>query len=128
MGFHLKKILVAEDDRYLSRSLDTWLTLEGFHVISVYHGEEALNKLVNDTFDLLITDIAMPRLNGLELIGRIRRLHTALPILVVSGKLTTFLRDDLRRLGIQHILSKPIKPLDFRTVIESLFPETRQAS
>lgn len=128
MGFHLKKILVAEDDRYLSRSLDTWLTLEGFEVVSVYHGDEALNQLTRESFDLLITDIAMPRLNGVELIGRIRQLRPELPILVVSGKLTAHLADDLRELGIHNILSKPIKPLDFRTVIESLFPDTRQAS
>ena len=58
------KILLAEDDKSLSRSIDILLTLDGHQVISVYHGDEALNKLMQQRFDLLITDIVMPQLNG----------------------------------------------------------------
>ncbi len=119
----MKQILIAEDDKNLSRSLDTWLTLEGFQVVVVYNGEEALHKLLQSHYDLLITDIAMPHLNGLELISRIRSIMPALPILVVSGKLNQELVAKLRQGGVGHILSKPIKPVQFRKVIEELFPE-----
>lgn len=118
----MKKILVAEDDRNLSRSMDTWLTLEGFQVITVYNGEEALNKLLNQNYDLLITDISMPKLNGIELINRIRQINAFIPIMVISGKLNHELIDDLRKMSVKYILPKPIKPVDFRNMIGQLFP------
>ena len=123
LAFNMRKILVAEDDRNLSRSMDTWLTLEGFQVVTVYNGEEALNKLVQNSFDLLITDIAMPRLNGVELISRIRMYSPQLPILVVSGKINADLISDLHEMSIDYILPKPIKPMEFRKIIGQLFSD-----
>ncbi len=119
----MKKILVAEDDRNLSRSMDTWLTLEGFQVVTVYNGEEALNKLLLQKYDLLITDIAMPRLNGQELIEQIRKVNPKLPIMVVSGKLNEDLVEALHQLGVNYIIPKPIKPSEFRNFISELFPD-----
>ncbi|RMF58094.1 MAG: response regulator [Calditrichaeota bacterium] len=124
MSWFMKKILVAEDDRNLSKSIDTWLTLEGFEVVTVYNGGEALNKLLHQKYDLLITDIAMPHLNGLELINEIRRINPTLPIMVVSGKLNQELVEDLQQLGVNYILSKPIKPIEFRKMIETVFDGT----
>ena len=118
-----KRILLAEDDRSLSRSMDTWLTLEGFQVVTVFNGEEALNKLTSQNYDLLITDIAMPRLNGVELISRIRQLHRRLPILVVSGNLNENVLYRLQEMDVQYFLPKPIKPTEFRRLINELFPE-----
>lgn len=118
----MKKILLAEDDRGLSRSIDTWLTLEGFQVITVYNGEEALNKLLKQRYDLLITDMVMPHLGGFELITQIRKINLELPIMVVSGKLNADLIADLEELRIKHILPKPIKPVDFRKMIDTVFP------
>ena len=123
----IKKILLAEDDRNLSRSLDTWLTLEGFEVDTVYNGEEALHKLLQESYDLLITDIAMPRLNGVDLISRIRDVTPRLPIMVVSGKLNEELMQQLRGMAVDHMLPKPIKPLEFRKVIGRLFPDNMLA-
>jgi len=117
----MKRILLAEDDRNLSRSIDILLTLEGYEVITVHHGEEALNKLLQQKFDLLITDIVMPHLSGVELVYRIKQLNPALPIMVVSGKLNDELIEQLQGMKIRHILSKPIKPLEFRTMVEEAF-------
>ncbi len=122
MEFSLKKILVAEDDKSLSHSIDTWLTLEGFQVESVFNGEEALHKILHDNYDLLITDIAMPRLNGIDLISQTRHINPNLPIMVVSGKLSPELIANLHSMAVQHVLSKPIKPVQFRKKIEELFP------
>lgn len=119
----MKKILLAEDDKDLSRSMDTWLTLEGFQVLSVYNGEEALNKLLQEKFDLLITDLAMPRLDGLELIQQIRSVAPQLPIMVVSGKLNDEVRKVLDKQAVTLVVSKPIRPIEFRKIIGTLFPD-----
>jgi CheY-like chemotaxis protein len=119
----MKRILLAEDDPGLSRSMDTWLTLEGFQVVTVFNGEEALNKLTSQRYDLLITDIAMPRLNGVELITHIRQINPAMPILVVSGNLNDTILLRLQEMDVQYFLPKPIKPIEFRRLINELFPE-----
>lgn len=113
----MKKILVAEDDRHLCRSVDILLTLDGYHVISVYDGEEALYQICRQKFDLLITDIVMPRLDGVELVNRIRTINPDIPILVVSGNINEQFEGELRRAGVQLILPKPINPSLFRKAI-----------
>lgn len=119
----MKRILLAEDDRSLSRSMDTWLTLEGFQVVTVFNGEEALLKLTQQNYDLLITDIAMPRLNGVDLIAKIRDMHPGLPIMVVSGNINSSILANLQEMKVSHILPKPIKPNEFRRMINDLFPD-----
>ncbi len=119
----MKKILLAEDDRHLSRSIDTLLTLEGYQVVTVYNGDEALNKVLQQRYDLLITDIAMPRLNGMELISQIRQVNANMPIMVVSGKLNNDLICELEELEVTHILPKPINPTKFRKMVDQLFAE-----
>jgi CheY-like chemotaxis protein len=119
-GDRMKKILLAEDDKSLSRSIDILLTLDGYEVISVYNGEEALNKLCHQKYDLLITDIVMPFLNGTELIQKIKKLHPFIPIMVVSGKLNKGLIKELHKKEIKHILSKPINPTGFRQMVDSI--------
>lgn len=116
----MKKILLAEDDKGLSRSIDILLTLDGYEVIVVFNGEEALNKLCYQKYDLLITDIVMPQLNGTELIREIRTLRPQIPIMVISGRLNDELYKELRGEGITHILPKPINPTNFRTTIQDI--------
>ncbi|GAB4373153.1 MAG: hypothetical protein Kow0042_16880 [Calditrichia bacterium] len=119
----MKRILLAEDDKNLSRSVDILLTLDGYEVISVYNGEEALNKLCLQKFDLLITDIVMPHLSGKELIREIRRINPHIPIMVVSGNLNNGLIEELNRFGVYHILAKPIHPPLFREEVQKIFHE-----
>jgi DNA-binding response OmpR family regulator len=114
------KILLAEDDKNLSRSIDILLTLDGYQVVSVYNGEEALHKLLLQRYDLLITDIAMPNTDGVELISKIRLVNSALPIMVVSGKLSSQLIQQLEDMAIKHILPKPINPTRFRKMVQKI--------
>ncbi|MEJ2637833.1 MAG: response regulator [Calditrichia bacterium] len=122
----MKKILLAEDDRNLSRSVDILLTLDGFEVISVYNGEEALTKLCQQKYDLLITDIVMPHLNGFELVTKIKKVNPKIPIMVVSGKLNDSLIDDLHEVGVEYVLPKPINPSRFRKMVQKIFDKQSQ--
>ncbi len=114
----MKKILLVEDDKILSRSVDVMLTIDGYQTITVYNGEEALQKLLHQKFDLLITDIVMPRMDGIELISKIKKLNKYLPIMVISGKLNDNLVRLLKKNEINFILSKPLNPTRFRILVE----------
>ncbi len=116
----MKRILLAEDDRNLSRSIDILLTLEGYQVIAVYNGEEALNKLLKQRYDMLITDIVMPNMNGIELVKKIRLINPTIPILIVSGRLNDALEQELWALNVTRILHKPIKPNEFRQTVDEI--------
>ena len=68
-----KKILLAEDDMFLSGMYQTKLELEGYDVAVVGDGEEALQKIIQDRFDIVLLDMMMPKLNGFDVLKEIRK-------------------------------------------------------
>ncbi len=117
----MKRILLADDDRNVNRSVDTLLTLDGYETMPVYNGEEALQKALQHKFDLLITDLIMPRLDGIELITRIKKFNPDLPILVLSGQLNDKLIRLLKKQKICYVLQKPVNPAQFRKIVHRVF-------
>jgi CheY-like chemotaxis protein/anti-sigma regulatory factor (Ser/Thr protein kinase) len=107
----MSKILVVEDDPHLTEIITQVLDLSGHSVITAVDGVEALEKLRQEEFDLMLTDVRMPRMDGLELL---RRLPTELPhppkVVVMTADDTpeTLLRA-LREQAYQYI-SKPFDP------------------
>ena len=59
-----KKILLIDDDKMILKTLKKYLSKEGFRVITVMSGEEAINSINNEDFDLIISDIRMPGMGG----------------------------------------------------------------
>lgn len=82
-----KSILVAEDSITTRLFLKNILTLENYEVTTAVDGAEAFNILQNQTFDLLVTDVEMPRMNGFELTEKVRGLHQKnnLPIIICTA-------------------------------------------
>ena len=78
-------ILLAEDDESIRSVLTELLQLSGHTVVSTKDGEDALAALRRESIDLVITDILMPRKDGLEFIEEVRRLQPLLPIVAISG-------------------------------------------
>lgn len=79
------KILVADDDRAIVQLIRDSLEDEGLETVAAYNGEEVMQRLQNTSFALLILDIMMPQVDGLEICRRIRQ-NTAAPILLLSAK------------------------------------------
>lgn len=79
------RFLVADDDRGIRYLVSTVLAGEGFDVNAVSDGEYAWEALFREPYDLLVTDIEMPRLSGIELIARIRETDLSLPIIIASA-------------------------------------------
>lgn len=104
------RLLVVDDEPDIVRLLQHWLGAAGYDVVVGYGAEDALRKVRRERFDLLITDLAMPRISGIELIAEVRAdPHLAdLPIICV----TAFVWDELGRsagdLGCNGFVSKPI--------------------
>ncbi len=121
---HLKtgKVLVVEDDpllrRVLVRILQTW----GYAILEAPDGLSALEhvRAVPNEVSLILLDIMLPLLNGLEVARHVREERPSLPIVACSAALTDEIRDDLMRLGVDVFLPKPYTPESLRTLLISM--------
>ena len=117
------KILLAEDDILTQKSLTYFLESKQYEITHVKDGEAAFDLLKTKSFDLIITDLNMPKIGGMELIHLIRNeldLKTPVIVLTASGIEQTEL--DAFAIGASEFISKPFSPsvLDMR--IRRLIP------
>ncbi len=102
-------ILVVEDDPNMNKLVCSYLNNSGFTATGVLSGEEALDTMYNKMFELIISDIMMPGMDGFELARMIRQINKVIPILFMSAK------DDLPskqkgfQLGIDDYMVKPVE-------------------
>lgn len=82
----MAKILVAEDDKDLNRIVSSFLVGLGYETVSAFNGEEAIEKYERERFDVLLTDIMMPKKDGFELAESIRRIDSEIPIIFMTAK------------------------------------------
>lgn len=119
-----KQILIVEDEPVFRTLLDTYLSSLGAMTSLALDGIDALEKMTMLVPDLLICDLAMPRMNGLKFVEHIRNEGNQTPILVISA--TENMSDIAKalRLGVQDVLLKPIKDLNRlrETVFSCLYP------
>lgn len=104
-----KKILIIEDEKMVNYFLETRLKKEGFNVEIALNGQEALHKVYNKGYDLILTDMMIPNISGLELIMRIKKseLNSNVPILVLSGLSSADLIVDVLAIGVNDYITKP---------------------
>lgn len=101
------KILVAEDDRDLNRIVSAALRGAGYEVCSVGDGLEALEKMENERFDMLLSDIMMPRMDGYELAESIRTTDREMPIIFMTAKEDKASKLAGYGVGIDDYVTKP---------------------
>lgn len=118
------KILVCEDEEILLTSLEFRLKKQGFTIVLAKDGKEALGKIKTESPDLIVADIKMPHVSGLELISFVRKkLRSDIPIIMISalGNDDTVL--EAFRLGATDFISKPFKPSELVLRIKKVFQE-----
>jgi len=110
-----RRILIVDDDPDIHQFLGIALRGYGFHLESAFNGQEGLNRIESAGWDLVITDVIMPVMGGMELLERVRRLRPQLPVLVMTvdstaQKIVTAIRD--------HAFAWLQKPFTKEAVIE----------
>lgn len=115
------KILVVEDDISLSDSIKVFLSKKGFDVYCSYSAKYALMELEKYQVDLIITDLMMPYINGIDFIKEVRRMEIKCPILIISAK-DQFIDKKLGfNSGADDYMVKPIDLNELELRINSLF-------
>ena len=119
-----KQILIVEDEPVFRSLMDSWFSSLGATTALAADGIEALDRLADFTPDLMICDLAMPRMNGLKLVEYLRNRGDQTPILVISA--TENMSDIAKalRLGVDDVLLKPVQDLNRlrETVFACLYP------
>jgi CheY-like chemotaxis protein len=115
------KVLVADDERVIADTLTMILNQSGFDARAVYSGEKALEMATTFQPDMLISDVIMADLNGIDAAIRIRALLPAIKVLLFSGQAATAdLLEKARRDGHEFdILAKPVHPQDLLSRLRS---------
>jgi len=102
----MNKILLIEDDVEISTMLKNFLTTEEFEVVTAYDGESACGKFFSDSFTLVLLDLMIPKMSGIEVMGKIRENNTV-PIIIISAKDTDSDKTLGLGLGADDYITKP---------------------
>lgn len=100
------KILLVEDDIEISTMLQNFLITENFEVITALDGESACEKFFSDNFSLVLLDLMIPKMNGIEVMRKIRE-HNTVPIIIISAKDTDSDKTLGLGLGADDYITKP---------------------
>ena len=106
----LPPVLIVDDEKNMRRSLQTMLTDEGYSVCAAESAEEALARLAQDPFFMVITDARLGGMNGYELLAKIHRQWPDLPSLMITAYATPKLAVEAIQAGAMDYLSKPFAP------------------
>lgn len=118
-----KVIFLIDDSQVMLSSLKQIMELSGFRVETAINGQHAMDR-VKSGFkpDLIITDINMPEMSGLEFIRLVRTHLRFTPILVFSTENQTTKRDEAKKLGATGWITKPVSGADLLKVIKQILP------
>lgn len=119
----MPKILLVDDDIELTELLAELLSLEGFNVHTVHNGQEALNELESQHYDLILLDVMMPVLNGIETLKQVRQKYV-LPVLMLSARDDEIDRVLGLELGADDYLPKPFNDRELVARIKAILRRT----
>ncbi|RLB36385.1 MAG: endopeptidase La [Deltaproteobacteria bacterium] len=113
-------ILVVDDEPVARTNLEYVLRKEGYEVVAAENGAEALEKLEVREFDLLLTDLKMDKVDGIELLKRAKKIVPSIEIVIFTGYATVSSAVEALQLGAAHYLTKPISLDELREVVKNI--------
>ncbi len=105
------RILVAEDERPIARAIELKLMHEGYEVVCAANGLEALEKIKEENFDLILLDLVMPEMNGFELLQKMKDKNIGIPAIILSNLGQEADMDKVRQLGVADYFIKSNTPI-----------------
>jgi chemosensory pili system protein ChpA (sensor histidine kinase/response regulator) len=118
------RVLLVDDSLSVRKFVGQMLEKSGFEVTTAIDGADALTRLADGDYDVMVTDLEMPRLNGYELLEDVRRRPATrdLPVVILTTRAGDKHQNLARRLGVDHYMTKPVAEEALVRLIESLAP------
>lgn len=105
-----KRVLVVDDEDVVCRSYERVLTQAGFEVGKAHSGPEALEEVRAHDYDVMLADLKMPGMDGVQLVEKLRETHPGMPVVVITGYPSQDTLHEAARLGVTDYLTKPVAP------------------
>lgn len=120
----LKKIMTVDDSPTVRKVLSMTLSGAGYQVIEANDGQDAIKKLALGNIDLLVTDLNMPSMNGVELIKHVRQQpgHRFMPIIMLTAETHSDMKTAGKKAGASGWVTKPFRPEQLLSVIQMVCP------
>jgi two-component system chemotaxis response regulator CheY len=114
----MKRALAVDDSATMRNLVKIALESAGFQVDTAENGQEALNLTRKNTYDVVITDINMPVMDGLQFLREFRSTDRRTPVLVLTTETEAAKKEEAKRLGATGWIVKPFKPEDLVKVVK----------
>jgi diguanylate cyclase (GGDEF)-like protein len=118
-------ILLVEDDRFFREMFTTLLRAEGYMVETASCGSDGLEMLANGQYSLVITDLVMPDISGLEILSRVRESHPTVDVIMVTGNANLESAIFALKHGARDYLVKPVNPDEFKHSVAQCIQQRR---
>ena len=119
------RILIVDDEEIVIRSCQRILAAGDFHVDAARNGLEALEKIQKDDYDMLILDVKMPKMNGIEVLQRVKEAYPDIDVIMITGLNEIDTAVKAMKLGAFDYLPKPFDPEELEIVVERAFERRR---
>ncbi len=113
-------ILIVDDERYTCEFLRELLEEEGYSVSVTQDGANAVNKIKENSFDVVLLDILMPGINGVEIIKTLKKLRSKIPVIIMTAYVGHKLVLEATELGVEGCLYKPIEQDEILPLLKTL--------
>jgi len=117
----MKKVIIAEDSSVIQNLTRKILQIQKYDITSVKNGFEVIDEMNKDNFDLILMDINMPKMDGMECARKIRKMDdrqkSQIPIIAITGNAKNYSITDFNEAGINEFIPKP---LNFDVLVETV--------
>ena len=119
-SFEFPKVLIVEDNHVAQRIVSRTLTKRNYRVVAAFSGLEAIAQVTSDSFDLILMDLQMPGMDGIEATSKIRELENGknTPVVAFTANATVEYREMCRKAGFDGFLAKPVNSSDLLSTVE----------
>jgi len=124
MSLQTPSLLITDDDSDFRLALKEAFEPRGFRTLLAGDGEEALAVMRRETVHVVLLDMHMPRLSGLETIRRVREFHQQLPCILISAAMDEALAEEAQRVQAYSVLAKPIRFADVNCAVRGALRST----
>ena len=121
-SFH---VLVVDDEDIARTNLEYILKKEGYHVSTAVNGADALEKVMTSEFDLILTDLKMEKMDGMQLVESAKRISPHTDIVMITGFATVSSAVDALKKGVAHYLPKPINLDELRATVRQILEKKK---
>ena len=116
----MAKVLVVDDEKMICEEFRDILQDEGHQVDIALSGRDALVKVEEHPYDIVFLDVLMPRMEGREVFEQMKKIHAAMPVVIMSGYLPPNKETDALKMGALACLRKPLELERVRSLISSV--------